>query len=205
MQDHERGSSKEPRSSDVEFRLPYKKMPTKLSSLNHIRQPQLARVTIGDQSHDGKILVEGEDAGAIINTVFGDAPADFGAVILTDEFVGIGRITPQKYLLITPPNTETDIIAQLENASGDHFITVTNQTDGQGGIYIAGNHATNLLSQLCGLDFSDTAFPINTVKISSVAKIRATIWRLEDGWHIWIGRSHAQYITDIIRAAEATR
>jgi heterotetrameric sarcosine oxidase gamma subunit len=147
------------------------------------------------------VHVEGDQAHACLIAAFGDAPQGIGEVCVRDA-VRIGRITPSRYLLLT---SSSDTISPLHAAIGNRFVTVTDQSNGLSSIALTGDNATNILSQLCGLDFSPQTFPMDTVKCSSFAKIRATIWHLEDGWHVFFGRSYTDYIHDIVRAAQAAR
>ncbi|MGB1253128.1 MAG: sarcosine oxidase subunit gamma, partial [Candidatus Promineifilaceae bacterium] len=133
---------------------------------------------------------------------FGTAPSQNAGVAVV-EGVQIGRITPRRYLLITPQGDETAIAAQVEAAVGDAFITVSAQTNGQAMIHVSGAESRVLLSKLCALDFDLSAFPVNTVKISSLAKIRVNIWHVDNGYQLYCGRSYSEYLWETIRQAGA--
>ena len=158
-------------------------------------------ISIFDCSWDGKLQVEGAEAADVIKRAFGMALSQNGEVVHTQDGVIIGRITAHRYLLLAKPDAESSIQKQLANAIAIDFVTITDQSDGQGGICLAGDGAVSLIQTLCALDFDRQYFPINTVKISSFAKVRATIWHLEDGYPIYIGRSFTEYVWDAVHKA----
>ncbi len=157
-------------------------------------------VMIQDRSQIGKLLVEGESAEPILRAAFGAAPSQNTRVEIIDGVL-IGRIRPNRYDLITPEGDESATIERISAAIGDSFITVSPQTDGQAMIQVTGTESRTLLSKLCGLDFDPAVFPVNSVKISSLAKIRVAIWHLEGGYQLYCGRSYADYLWTTIRQA----
>ena len=157
-------------------------------------------VTISDQSMVGKLQVEGASAEKVLAAAFGAAPTQNAGVEVVDG-VMIGRITPSRYLLITKQGGAADAAAKVESAVGDAFITVSPQTNGQAMIHMSGERSQALFSKLCGLDFDSAEFPVNCVKISSLAKIRVNIWHTEDGYQLYCGRSYSEYLWQTIRQA----
>ena len=158
-------------------------------------------ITITDQSWDCTIEIVGVQAGEVLTAAFGSAPENNGDVVFTESQVVIGRITPSRYLLIA--ELSSNALETVNQHVGDAFVSVTDQTEGQAGLYIGGDDSTTLLSKLCGLDLHPSVFPVNTVKISSIAKVRGTIWRLEDGWHVYFGRSYLRYVYETVVQAAA--
>lgn len=159
-----------------------------------------SNLRITDRSLDGKLHIEGNAAGSAIRSAFGAAPNQIGDVIQISSATHIGQITPDRYLLTTTA-TATAFAQTLSNSSIESFVTITDQTDGHGGILITGEIAPTLLSTVCGLDFRPAAFPRNSIKISSVAKVRATIWHVEEGWLLHVGRSYTAYLWQTITDA----
>ena len=157
-----------------------------------------ATLNMRDLSGASLIQVEGLEAGTVIADALGMAPDANGAAVSANAAV-IGRITPSRYLLIAPPGTDAAVTAQLSDAVDDYFVTVSNQTEGQSGLLLSGNSVRDFLSKACALDLHEDAFPLNSVKISSVAKVRCTIWHLEAGFHLYFGRSYAEYMWTALR------
>ena len=177
-----------------------------ISPLQHITQGAATisgqGVTISDRSMVGKLQVEGVSAETVLAAAFGAAPSQNADVEVVDG-VMIGRITPSRYLLITEQDGAAAAAAKVEAAVEDAFITVSPQTNGQAMIHVSGEQSQALLSKLCGLDFNSAEFPVNCVKISSLAKIRVNIWHTADGYQLYCGRSYAEYLWQTVRQAGA--
>lgn len=170
------------------------------SPLDHIKIDRTGwsySVQLFDSYTMGKLTVEGQSTSIVLQTVFGVVPTANGEVVTGEDGIKIGRITPTRYLLITPPNQAQIILTQIKAEIG-YFITITDNTNGQGAIKVTGEEATDLLSKLCGLDFHPSVFPPNTVKSSSFAKVRATIWCLEEGYLLFFGRSLTAYVLNAL-------
>ncbi len=159
-------------------------------------------VTISDQSMVGKLLVEGDSAESVLSAAFGSAPSQ-NAGVETVDGVMIGRIRPNRYDLITAQNGEAATTDRISAAIGDNFITVSPQTNGQAMIHVSGDESRSLLSKLCALNFDPDVFPVNSVKISSLAKVRVNIWHTESGYQLYCGRSYSEYLWTTIRQAGA--
>ena len=153
-----------------------------------------AEIEIDDASAVGKLFVEGEAAGGVLESLFSTVPKENSGVTLM-EGVKIGRITPTRYRILTDQTQR--IIDRIDSAP--QFVTATDLSDGEAGVRISGDGAATLLSHLCGLNFAPDTFPVNTVKISSFAKIRTTIWHLQDGYQLFFGRSYADYIESVLQ------
>jgi sarcosine oxidase subunit alpha len=137
---------------------------------------------LADVTPHGKLLVEGDTAYEALRAAFGEAPE----AIHTGTRGPIGhlvRLRPDLFYLSTPPGREAAAQAQLTDtvAALGLFVTVTDLTHGLADLCLIGPASTLVLSQLCGLDFRDRAFPNLAVKQTSVAKTRQMIRRRDFG------------------------
>ena len=99
-----------------------------------------------------------------------------------------------------------DAFTEQANAS-EHFITITNVTNGNSALLLIGPQSSEVLSCLCALDLHDSQFPNGTAKMSSVAKTRQLIIRQDmngiPAYHLLGGRSFGHYLWEtIIEAGE---
>ncbi len=150
------------------------------------RDEEIAAIRAGcglaDVTPHGKLQIEGETAFEALRAAFSEAPE----AVLAGTRGPVGhlvRLRPDLFYLSTPPGREAEAQAQLENtiAALGLFVTVTDLTHGLADLTLIGPAGAAVLSQLCGLDFRDAAFPNLAVRQSSVAKTRQMIRRRDFG------------------------
>jgi heterotetrameric sarcosine oxidase gamma subunit len=138
-------------------------------------------VALADLSAAGKIAIHGREAGSLLSrlgvgepAIGRSAPVDGGRIY---------RLRADQFFATTGPDGTESMIEALETAraAGDAFVTVTDMTHGRAQLGLFGPHAPELLSRLCGLDFSDAAFPDGAALASSVAKTTQLIVRHDVG------------------------
>jgi len=93
----------------------------------------------------------------------------------------------------------------LKGFIGDRHVTVTDITHGRCVLNLYGIDVARVLRKVCGLDFSDTAFPVNHAAQTSLAKVRTLIIRYDYGvrqfYRLIVDRSLAQYVWDVVADA----
>jgi len=159
-------------------------------------------VALFDQSHNGKIRVEGKTAGAMLNA---DELAIGAGKMVNDGW--IYRLRQDLFFVKMEARAVADVVVTLTNQAANHpdLITVTDITHGNAELWLIGPHSAELLSRLCGLDFHDSQFPNDTAKQSSVAKTTQIIMRRDLGdvpaYALIGGRSLAAYVWQTILEA----
>ncbi|MCA9924075.1 MAG: aminomethyltransferase family protein [Anaerolineales bacterium] len=159
-------------------------------------------VALCDQSHNGKIRIEGKTAGAMLQA---DELAIGGGKAV--EAGRIYRLRRDLFFVMTEAGAVADVVLSLTNQAANHpdLITVTDVTHGSAELWLIGPNSAELLSRLCGLDFHDSQFPNGTAKQSSVAKTTQLIIRRDLGEHpayaLIGGRSLAAYLWQTILEA----
>jgi sarcosine oxidase, subunit alpha len=137
---------------------------------------------LADVSAHGKLQIEGQAAFEALAAALGEAPA---AVLsgVRGPFGHLVRLRPDLFYLSTPPGRETEAAAQIEAAVArlGGFVTVTDLSQGLADLCLIGRASAQVLSQLCGLDLREAAFPNLAVRQSSVAKTRQLIRRRDFG------------------------
>ena len=155
-----------------------------------------AGVVIVDHSANGKLLVQGEAAEAVVS-----------AVLPVGQFVY--RLRQDLYFVSTLPGGAQEHAARLARAVTEEavFVTVTDVTHGRSELSLLGPDCAALMSVLCGLDFSDRAFPDGTAKQTSLAKTKQLIVRRDEigtsAFAVIGGRSFASYLWETTMKAGA--
>lgn len=149
-------------------------------------------IALCDQSHRGKIRIEGQKAGAMLGI------DDLG--INAGKPFGDGMVyrLRQDLFFVSGAEAETAVSLTQKAAASEHLITVTDVTHGNAELWLVGPNSAELFSRLCGLDFDDSAFANGTAKQSSVAKTTQLIIRQDLGdipaYALIGGRSLAAYL-----------
>lgn len=161
---------------------------------------------LADMSQIGKIQIEGQRAAALLAAALGAAPEAVG----DHAHVSAGDLDclrPDMYFLSVPPGAETGVCAALANAAAAQpdLVTVTDVTHGLAAIELVGPRAVEVMTRVCGLDFSPTAFPSPAARQSSVAKTRQLIVRQDRGelpsYTLFGPRSLAAYVWGVLLEA----
>jgi aminomethyltransferase len=135
-------------------------------------------VALADMSANGKLLIEGESAGKLLQATWNLPELAVGAgAAISDGLVF--RLRSDQFFLNTPPGDEAKTLQHLTHklAAQSEFVTLTDITHGQAELRLCGPNSSELLSRLCGLDFHPESFPNMTAKQSSLAKTRQLIIR----------------------------
>lgn len=104
---------------------------------------------------------------------------------------------PDEWLLMTPPDGETELIHALRKSLAGLFAAVTDVTGGQTIITVKGSFARDLLAKGCPLDLHPRVFGPGRCAQTHIAKTAALI-RPQDGqppvFEIIVRRSFADYL-----------
>ena len=91
---------------------------------------------------------------------------------------------------------------EAESSSEGDVLTVTDLTHAYGHLLLIGDFAADVLAKVCGLNFSDEAFPNQHIKQSSLAKVRASIIRHDQNdvsaYHLLVGYPVTAYVWDVL-------
>jgi heterotetrameric sarcosine oxidase gamma subunit len=158
-----------------------------------------------DISARGKLTLKGVAGDAIISALFGESPIKVGVVTeIRPEHILVAQLTPDEFLVLTPPGAEKEIAVSLEAeiSSQSTFVSLIDQTSGLVGFSISGTESTEVMRKLCALSFSSKDFPNLHLAQSSFAKVRATILRHDQGvsptYECFADCSYGAYLWDAI-------
>ncbi len=159
-------------------------------------------VAISDQTGNGRIRIEGNSAGKMLE---GD-----GLAIGASQEMAYGnlyRLRQDLFFVCTEMgmNEETAVQLNKQAQNSNDLITVTDVSHGTAELWLVGPQSPDLLSRLCGLDFHDNQFPNKTAKQSSVAKTKQLIIRQDmensTAYALIGSRSLAAYLWETILEA----
>ncbi len=161
---------------------------------------------IADVSADGSLRIEGTAAEATLRALYGVSEMAIGEGAAAADG-HCYRLRADLFTIMTPAGGEREAMDSIEAAAREagNRVTVTAMTHGQACIRIIGRRVTELMSKLCGLDFSSTAFPNGTARRTSFAKTGQLVVRRDIGQlptFLVVGaRSGAAYVWETILEA----
>lgn len=157
-------------------------------------------VALADETANGKLLVEGRNAGIIFDSQEVEAG---GGVAVDSE-----RVYPLRgdcFFVSTHPGQDIAVRRRLMERASARFVTVTNLTHAWSEIRVLGTSAATLMCRVCSLDFADCAFPDGAAKQTSVARTSQLVIRrdIDDmpAYSVLGARSLAAYLWDILMEA----
>ena len=168
------------------------------------------RVTLRDLSGVGVILIQG-DVGTALATRWPALPHAPGQVSEVGDAL-LCRLTPSElYLLSTSPSAPLppadELNAELSDAGC--FAHATDYRHGSAVLRLSGSDAVGTMRKICGLDFSDSAFPNLAVRQTSAAKIKTLIVRSDERegeggghrYYLVVNRPFGEYMWHTVRDA----
>jgi len=159
------------------------------------------RVAVVDLSALGKLLIQGEAIGVVLAAQFGSVPKSPTDLEPFDEG-WLTRVNSCEYYAVLPLDRLPEAVESLRSTLGNNHAHVADLTHGRDVLGLAGPHASQALSKLCGLDFRERAFPDQCAQASSLAKVRALIARVDRGempcYEIHVDRNYSAYVWDAV-------
>ena len=137
-------------------------------------------VVLADQTPNGKLTVEGTQAGAVLQAAF-DLPElgiGEGAAVGSQR---VYRLRHDRFFVGTPPGRELAVRRTLTDREIRQFTTVANMTHAWSEIRVIGPASPELMSKVCGLDFDPAEFPNGAARQSSVARTTQLVIRRDIG------------------------
>jgi len=133
---------------------------------------------LADSSGCGRLQVEGEAAADLLAQVYGAAPEAVLAGLDTPR-AQIFRLRRDLFYLLLGAGDSAQAAEALDAAAAGRglHVTSTDYSHGHAAMCLVGPRAAAILSRLCGLDFSERAFPSLAARQTSVAKTRQLIVR----------------------------
>jgi heterotetrameric sarcosine oxidase gamma subunit len=116
------------------------------------------------------------------------------------------RLVDDEYLfLVETPEEWVSAYRRLDEVVTGQRATLSDLSHGYGKLELGGLGAAGMLARLCGLDFSEVGFPDGRVAQTSLAKVHATLVRMDgkgepSRYYLLVDRSLSVYVWKVIRA-----
>lgn len=114
------------------------------------------------------------------------------------------RLAADEYLLLVEKLAGLGAAyAALEDVGGGSRVTLSDLTHAYGKLLLSGRQIPGLLPRLCGLDTSEAGFPDGRAAQTSLAKIHATLARVDEkadgpSFYLLVDRSLTAYVWEVI-------
>jgi glycine cleavage system aminomethyltransferase T/glycine/D-amino acid oxidase-like deaminating enzyme len=172
-------------------------------------------VIVMDMSFMSKFLVEGRDAGRLLNWISAnqvDGPA--GVITYTQWLDEAGKLQAdltvakqgdERYWVVASDTAHRHVQTWMKRQFGDHHAFVADVTSGYGQLNIQGPRSRELMQSLTTQDMSNAAFPFRAVREIDIGFARVLCIRItylgELGYELYIPAEQTAHVYDRIVAA----
>ena len=175
-------------------------------------------VIVMDMSFMSKFLVQGRDAGRVLNRISGNnVDGDCGVITYTqwmneggklEADLTVTKLTDEKYLVVVTDTMHRHAETWIKrNTPDDAHCIVTDVTSGFGQLNLQGPNSRALLQSLTSVDLSNEAFPFRCAKEIDIGYAKVLCIRItylgELGYELYIPAEQAVHVYDQIVAAGA--
>ena len=175
-------------------------------------------VIVMDMSFMSKFLVQGRDAGRVLNRISGNnVDGDCGVITYTqwmneggklEADLTVTKLTDEKYLVVVTDTMHRHAETWIKrNTPDDAHCFVTDVTSGFGQLNLQGPNSRALLQSLTSVDLSNEAFPFRCAKEIDIGYAKVLCIRItylgELGYELYIPAEQAVHVYDQIVAAGA--
>ena len=176
-------------------------------------------VIVMDMSFMSKFLVQGRDAGRVLNKISAnniDGP--IGIITYTqwlnqdgklEADLTVSKLSEEKFLVVVTDTMHRHAETWMKrHIPADAHVVVTDVTSGYGQLNLQGPHSRELLQMLTTEDLSNDAFPFRTAREIDIGYARVLCIRItyvgELGYELYIPAEQATHVYDRIIAAGQT-
>jgi glycine cleavage system aminomethyltransferase T len=183
------------------------------------REHRAARegVILMDMSFMSKFLVEGRDAGRMLDWISANhvdgAPNTITYTQWLDAAGGIQadltvtKLDDERFWVVSSDNTHRSVMTWMKRHTGEHHVFVADMTSAYAQINIQGPRSRELLEQVTTADLSNAAFPFRHAREIDIGYARVLCIRItylgELGYELYIPSEQAVHVYErIVEAGE---
>ena len=170
-------------------------------------------VILMDMTFMGKFLVQGRDAGRVLNHISAnDVDGKTGRITYTqwlneagklEADVTVTKLEEDRFMVVVTDTMHRHVETWMQrNIPDDAYATVTDVTSGYGQLNIQGPRSRDLLQTLTSEELSNEAFPFRTAREIDMGFARVLCIRItylgELGYELYIPSEHATHVYDLI-------
>lgn len=179
------------------------------------------KVIIMDMSFMSKFLVQGRDAGRILNYISANnVDGNVGMITYTqwlnkegklEADLTVTKLSEEKYLVVVTDTMHRHAETWIKrNITADAHVVVTDVTSSYGQLNLQGPNSRDLLQMLTTANLSNEAFPFRTAREIDIGFARVLCIRItylgELGYELYIPAEQATHVYDrIIEAGKAAQ
>ena len=185
--------------------------------LAHVaREHRAAReaVALFDQTSFAKLLLEGRDAGALLDRLAAnDVAVPVGRTVYTpllntrgkyESDLTVSRVGPEAWFVVTGSAQRVRDADWIRRHAGRLRVTLTDVTEEWATLGLMGPRARDVLARLTVAQLDDRAFPFGAVRDLAVAGVDVRAIRLtyvgELGWELYVPVARAAVVWDALTA-----
>lgn len=174
-------------------------------------------VIVMDMSFMSKFLVQGRDAGRLLDRLSANAVDGAEGVITYTQWLDEGgglqadltvtKLDPERYWVVASDTCLRHVETWMRRHAGDAHAFVTDVTSGHAQLNVQGPRSRELLQAVTSADLSNEAFPFRTAREIDVGFARVLCVRItylgELGYELYIPTEQAVHVYERILAAGA--
>jgi 4-methylaminobutanoate oxidase (formaldehyde-forming) len=172
-------------------------------------------VVVMDMSFMAKFLVQGRDAGRLLNHVSANQVDGAAGLITYTQWLNEGggieadltvtKLGDEKYWVVASDTAHRHVETWMRRAFGDAHAFVTDVTSGHAQLNVQGPRSRELMQSITSVDLSNEAFPFRTAREIDIGFARVLCVRItylgELGYELYIPAEQAVHVYDRIVAA----
>ena len=175
-------------------------------------------VILMDMSFMAKFLVQGRDAGRVLDFISGNRVNDETGMIVYTQWLNEGgtleadltvtKLDDERYWVVASDTAHRHAETWMRrNTPGDAHMIVTDVTSGYAQLNVQGPRSRELLQALTSADLSNEAFPFRAAREIEIGLARVLCVRItylgELGYELYIPSEHATHVYDRLVVAGA--
>jgi 4-methylaminobutanoate oxidase (formaldehyde-forming) len=172
-------------------------------------------VIVMDMSFMSKFLVQGRDAGRLLNQLSAnDVDGDPGVITYTqwlnhagtiEADLTVTKLDDDRFWVVATDTAHRHVETRMRRHFGDHHAMVTDVTSGYAQLNVQGPRSRELLQSITSADLSNEAFPFRTARSIDIGFARVMCVRItyvgELGYELYVPAEQAVHVYDRIVAA----
>jgi 4-methylaminobutanoate oxidase (formaldehyde-forming) len=185
---------------------------------DHWRDEHLAcrtGVIVMDMSFMSKFLVQGRDAGALLEHLSANRVDGAAGTITYTQWLNeqgtieadltVTKLDDERFWVVATDTAHRRVAAWMRRHIGDRHVVVTDVTSGYAQLNVQGPRSRELLAALTSTDVGDAAFPFRAAREIDIGFARVLCIRItylgELGYELYIPAEQAVHVYDRVMAA----
>jgi len=172
-------------------------------------------VGLMDMSFMSKFLVQGRDAGALLDELSANAVNGESGVITYTQWLNdrglleadltVTKLDDDRYWVVASDTAHRHVLTRMQRHIGERHVFITDITGAYAQLNVQGPRSRELMQRLTSVDLSNEAFPFRAAREIDLGFARALCIRItylgELGYELYVPSEHALHVYDRITEA----